>query len=117
MEADKIRATLRVSKYMKDTRVERSMCITETSGYDWDGELDEDSKCHGMGQQIMKGHEWEHYELGGEFEHGKLVNGDEVWRHKDGKIEMYVWEHGEKIEHIVGHEDKPGDEHVTDLRN
>ena len=48
VEADKIRATLRVSKYMKDTRVERSMCITETSGYDWDGELDEDSKCHGM---------------------------------------------------------------------
>jgi hypothetical protein len=65
---------------------------------------------------IMKNHDFELYERSGEFEHGKLINGDEIWRYTDGNLFLYVYEDGIKIESVEGHEERPEEEIITDLR-
>ena len=73
---------------------------------------------HGSGTMIINHPEapLEHNVFDGLFKNGKFEDGEELQRFEGGKILLLVYEDGEKVEQVEGHEDNPEKEEITDLR-
>jgi hypothetical protein len=88
--------------------------VHNNDNYDFHGNL-VDGEPHGQGQKIMKTTEYDHYEFSGEFKKGAIFNGDELIRHKNGDITLYVYEEGIKVTKVTG-KDGSDEELVENLK-
>ena len=62
---------------------------------------------------LHKKEKYDHWEFSGEFKDGKFWNGDELKRHQNGKMILYVYKEGERLIKVIGKEGSDEEEIIN----